>query len=511
MGLKKAGFLELASIDFNPEAVLVFRSNFPEVPYVLEKDLKEFPPKKLAEMLSVDHVDLIVGGPPCQGFSTVRQVDGSNSGDRLVDDDRRELFYELLNYVEYFQPKIFIMENVPGIRSAVGGHFFTQVQMEARKLGYRVHGEIIRAADYGVPQKRRRQLIIGTQLDLPLFSGYLHLKTTHGNAEGLKPKVTLWEAIGDLPPLDAGSGEEQCDYDLERRKKHLQKYGSGYLIDVLEVDQANKITAHVARPHSERDLRDFKRLREGETSAHAISRGEQMEFPYDRSTFKDRYTRQHRDTQCSTIVAHLSKDGLMFIHPTQDRSLTPREAARIQSFPDWFLFPVKRSHQYRLIGNAVPPLVAKALGNAVIDWMDHFKIPINLEVTSIPGSEEEAVNWLLELVNAGQGDKGKISQIPDEIFVRGWYSIAFLFPYLHPDGAKENGNQKIEPYYLSSEMLKKVDPRLVDPIYARSGWPVALVSYAIEAKRRLEDGKLKLQDYYCSTTLSRSRNTKKEK
>ena len=236
-----------------------------------------------------------------------------------------------------------------------------------------------------------------------------------------------------------------------------------------------------------------------------------MEFPYDRSTFKDRYTRQHRDTQCSTIVAHLSKDGLMFIHPTQDRSLTPREAARIQSFPDWFLFPVKRSHQYRLIGNAVPPLVAKALGNAVIDWMDHFKIPINLEVTSIPGSEEEAVNWLLELVNAGQGDKGKISQIPDEIFVRGWYSIAFLFPYLHPDGAKENGNQKIEPYYLSSEMLKKVDPRLVDPIYARSGWPVALVSYAIEAKRRLEDGKLKLQDYYCSTTLSRSRNTKKEK
>ena len=87
-----------------------------------------------------------------------------------------------------------------------------------------------------------------------------------------------------------------------------------------------------------------------------------FEFPYDKGSFKDRYTRQSRREACSTIVAHLSKDGLMFIHPTQNRSLTPREAARVQSFPDWFVFPVPRTHQFRIIGNAVPPLVAEVFG-----------------------------------------------------------------------------------------------------------------------------------------------------
>jgi DNA (cytosine-5)-methyltransferase 1 len=93
-------------------------------------------------------------------------------------------------------------------------------------------------------------------------------------------------------------------------------------------------------------------LNEGENSKDAMERGVRFEFPYDKETFKDRYTRQHRNEPCSTIVAHLSKDGLMFIHPTQNRTLTPREAARVQSFPDWFEFPIARTHQFRVIGNA---------------------------------------------------------------------------------------------------------------------------------------------------------------
>ena len=134
---------------------------------------------------------------------------------------------------------------------------------------------------------------------------------------------------------------------------------------MLEIDCSSKITCHTARPHSQRDLRDFSKLHEGETSARAIARGEKMEFPYDRGCFKDRYTKQHRNALCSTIVAHLSKDGLMFIHPTQNRSLTPREAARIQTFPDWFDFPSARTISFRLIGNAVPPLIGKAVGQPV--------------------------------------------------------------------------------------------------------------------------------------------------
>src|SRR5271156_5317233 len=126
-----------------------------------------------------------------------------------------------------------------------------------------------------------------------------------------------------------------------------------------------------------------------------------FEFPYDRGTFKDRYTRQHRNEPCSTIVAHLSKDGLMFIHPTQNRSLTPREAARIQSFPDWFEFPIARTHQFRLIGNAVPPLVSEAIGIAVKKYLEQAmkkSKQIKFLIEPLPKDEGQAVNWLMDLV-----------------------------------------------------------------------------------------------------------------
>src|SRR5439155_23701638 len=184
-----------------------------------------------------------------------------------------------------------------------------------------------------------------------------------------EPRTWLGAAIGDLPILRAGSGEDERGYDFARRAEHLRKGGStaqNYLFNVLEIDRAQRLSNHTARPHSERDLRDFGRLREGESSARAMrERGVEFEFPYDKSSFKDRYTRQSRWKPCSTIVAHLSKDGLMFIHPTQNRTLTAREAARVQSFPDWFRFPQRRTQAFRLIGNAVPPLIAEAVGLAV--------------------------------------------------------------------------------------------------------------------------------------------------
>lgn len=136
--------------------------------------------------------------------------------------------------------------------------------------------------------------------------------------------VTLDEAIGDLPEIAAGDERFERDYDRRRRNLHVARYGPRYVIDVLRVNEARRLTAHVARAHSARDLRDFARLREGENSREAIAQGEEMEFPYDRSSFKDRYTRQSRHELSSTIVAHLKKDGLMFIHPTPLRSFTSR-------------------------------------------------------------------------------------------------------------------------------------------------------------------------------------------
>lgn len=347
LGMEQAGFQTLAAVDADPAAVAVFRRNFPHVSHVLQRDLTGFLPGELDELLQGPTVDVIVGGPPCQGFSNARRRDGSNHGPRLKDDPRRELYREFLDYVEWFEPKVFVMENVPGIKTAAGGRHYECLLAEAAQLGYRVDATEICAWRHGVPQKRVRQIIIGTRSDLPQFSTQARLTPTHddpadhppasfprpsGDLSGrqsppLQPPVTLWEAIGDLPPLQAGEGSEVSEYDLDRRQEHLRRYGPRYLEEVLEIHRAPRLTAHVARPHSARDLRDFARLREGETSAAAMRRGVEFEWPYSKEHFKDRYTRQPRDGLCSTIVAHLSKDGLMFIHPIQNRSLTPREAA----------------------------------------------------------------------------------------------------------------------------------------------------------------------------------------
>ena len=210
LGMERAGFRCLAAIDFNTEAVDTFRANFPEVPQVLERDLTTFPAAQLANLLGTDRVDVIAGGPPCQGFSTARQRDGANHGSsRLIKDDRRQLYQEFLNYVGHFQPRVFVMENVLGIQSAAGGDYFTRVQHEARLLGYRVARQIADAFALGVPQKRRRQLIIGVRGDLPGF-----FPSQLAPAPRALVGTTLGPAICDLPRLEAGGGVESADYDL---------------------------------------------------------------------------------------------------------------------------------------------------------------------------------------------------------------------------------------------------------------------------------------------------------
>src|SRR6266542_1349509 len=149
---------------------------------------------------------------------------------RMVEDDRRHLYRQFLRYVEFFQPKVFVIENVLGIRWASGGEYFTRVQKEARALGYRVHAQVEDCVELGLPQKRRRQLFIGTRLDLPDY-----FRPALKAAPRACNHPPLWEAIGDLPPVKAGEGEESCDYDMERRKAHVERFGRRYLYSVLEV------------------------------------------------------------------------------------------------------------------------------------------------------------------------------------------------------------------------------------------------------------------------------------
>lgn len=502
LGMQRAGFSCLAAIDNNQEAIAVFAANFPSVPHALGKDIAKFNPDKLAALLGGKSVDVIVGGPPCQGFSNVRKVDWSNHGSRVRRDKRRYLYREFLRYVQYFRPAVFVMENVLGIQSAAKGKFFTAVQAEARALGYRVHPQVEEAWTLGVPQKRRRQLIIGVRADVP---GYFPTRLLPSERAFFNPNApeevsTLGDAIGDLPRLNAGGGEEEREYDLGKRESFLARRGSRadhYLHHIAEVSRAAKLTAHRARPHNEQDLRDFSRLREGEHSAEAIARGEAMEFTYDRECFKDRFKRQHREELCSTIVAHLSKDGLMFIHPTQNRSLTPREAARVQTFPDWFKFPVSRTHQFRVIGNAVPPLVAEAVGLEVDHFLttarDQHPVP-RFQLSPLPTSEVEAVDWLLPLLDQ---KRHALRAVPCADFKQAWYAIAFLYAGLHPDSALDHGtmvSSEIEDYGL----LRRADPRLLAPYYERSGWPTVLAPIVREAWRRFQGNELKDKEFYCS-------------
>ena len=439
LGLHRAGFHCLAALDSDPTAIETFRKNLPDVPHILQKDLTEYAPPELARLLGDARPDLIAGGPPCQGFSTARQRDGANHGTkRLIDDDRRHLYKQFLSYVGYFQPRAFVMENVLGLKSAAGGEYFTRVQHEARLLGYRITSQIADAVDLGVPQKRRRQFIVGVRGDLP---GFFPSSLTPPKRAVVG--ITLGPAIGDLPMVSAGNGAKERLYDLKRRKAHLRQWGKNakkYLGKVLEVSKAEMLTAHCARPHSARDLRDFDRLHEGESSATAMRRGVRFEFPYNKDNFKDRYTRQSRWKPCSTIVAHLSKDGLMFIHPTQRRSLTPREAARIQSFPDWFGFPVPQTHQFRLIGNAVPPLVGEAVGVEVKTLLraarrrqrqtrTRLRESVHVARALVPQSQRVAATWLQDISAL---DRRQLRFCEKSQFLRGWYSLFYLFPEFAP-------------------------------------------------------------------------------
>lgn len=506
LGLMRAGLKCVAAIDFDETAVRTFRENLPDVRNVLCEDLTRYGPERLAAQIGTSVVDLIVGGPPCQGFSTARQVDGANHGDRLKDDPRRGLYREFLKYVDHFQPRVFVIENVIGMRNAAGGEFFTRVHHEARVLGhaagkpgYRVHAQIEDARALGVPQKRRRQLIIGVRADIHRHFVPELLPVARADAD-----CTLNDAIGDLPILRAGGGLHERDYDLDRRQSHLRsqrRTAQKYLYEVLEVERAEKLTNHIARPHSDRDLRDFARLREGENSLAAMrDRGVKFEFPYDKSCFKDRYTRQSRAAPCSTIVAHLSKDGLMFIHPTQTRSLTPREAARIQSFPDWFVFPHSRTTSFKLIGNAVPPLVAESIGEAVIRFLRELTKANGASLTT---AERQRV--AKRVVVFATMSRAQLRAVEKHTFAAGWSEFLSLFPELHPDNALDHGVDRINCIDLAN-----LFPTLSGPSrqrYKRSGWPLAFSLFGNEAWRRKRADQLTNTEFYNAIRTAAPRGT----
>ncbi len=371
-GFLDAGFEIVAAIDSDQYACLTYARNLQKVPHVFKEDLRLFQPRLLRERIRTRQINVIIGGPPCQGFSKAKKINGSNHGRRFIDDPRNVLYKEFVLYVAFFQPEFFIMENVPGLFTAAGGRYKGQIRKDFETLGYNVDSHIYQAADFGVPQFRKRVVFIGNRIGLSRNPAPVR---THCDPEKRYlfpdadcPYRTVGQAIMDLPVLRAGRGEDPMNYDSEREREFRTKYDPGFLDEMKNGSQL--LYHHVSRPHNKRDLKIFDMLYEGETARQLCLRiGSTKVIPYRMDVFKDKYKRQSRHRPSSTIVAHLAKDGLMFIHPTQTRSLTPRECARLQSFPDTYVFQGPKIEQYRQIGNAVPPKFAFAIAKALLPYL----------------------------------------------------------------------------------------------------------------------------------------------
>ena len=358
-------------------------------------------------------VSIIVGGIPCQSFSLIGPRSGyGKKMEKFAADERDHLYQHFIELVDKLKPNVIVLENVKGILSKKdinGNLIINKILSNFESLGYNFENEkdikkymLLNSSNYGVPQRRERVIIIGIKkewkdIKVP-FIEPTHFNPKDENAEnkekkGLLPYVTLFEAIGDLPKVqpkitDTGlsrnqltriakknnnisHGEDKVIIKRREFRNHLERIGvSGkHFFEFIRPNGYAFIHHHSSRPQMLSDVKLFSLMREGDTAKTFFERAPktaQKLIKYDMNSFTDKYRKQKLDEPCTTVFAHLAKDGNRFIHPTQNRTLTPREAARIQSFPDDFIFCGPICRKYKQIGNAVPPLLSKAIAESIV-------------------------------------------------------------------------------------------------------------------------------------------------
>lgn len=363
-GFQQAGFVMAAGIDNDVDACETHAANL--LSKTLCRDIQTIKdPCALMEELGIPRVDVIVGGPPCQGFSLAGRAKVRSLSKNLQDEiyARNYLYREFVRFVGALKPLFFVMENVPHLSSFSDGVIAQAIENDFNALGYRVYHELLEAAHYGVPQTRRRLFFIGTRIGWV----YRRPRATHGTALPLR---TLADAISDLPAVSSPSLMEELRYvPRERPDLRVTKDYVALMRSAMPPPQRDRVFDHVVRPVRHDDTEIFQSMRPGDRYRDIDARYRRYEIKRvdGDEYFADRYYKLRWDQPCVTITAHMAKDGYRYIHPDNDqpRTLSVREAARIQSFPDHFRFAGYRTSRFRQVGNAVPPLLAEAIARAL--------------------------------------------------------------------------------------------------------------------------------------------------
>ena len=303
---------------------------------------------KIDTLLKGEKVDLIIGGPPCQAYSLL-----GRHQENIENDPRNKLYIQYGRFLKQYDPKAFVFENVPGLLSANKGQHFKNLKAYFRKLGYEVYHDTLDASDYGVLQARKRIIIVGWKKDIDF--GFPEIEKTN-------KAFVVNDIFRDLPKLKPGEARQIANYTVEKNE-YLEKFELRKGVDF--------VTQHISRPHNERDLEIYK------TAINKWNKNnERLKYPdlptelkshKNETSFIDRYKVVNGNGVSHTVVAHIAKDGHYYIHPDvkQCRSISVREAARLQSFPDDFYFEGSRSAAFKQIGNAVPPLMAYAIAKSI--------------------------------------------------------------------------------------------------------------------------------------------------
>jgi DNA (cytosine-5)-methyltransferase 1 len=352
-GLKMAGYDIVAGVDIDPAYLQTFRHNFGE-DRGLALNLSNTPPEKFANLIGIDvgEIDLLVGGPPCQGFS--KNVPRSK---RYLESQNNLLVKTFLDYCEILQPKSILMENVAEMKNGFDKAYSNEVLDRLNEAGYSVVHEVLNAVDYGIPQRRRRAFFLATRgPSKPRFP-----KPTHATRPleyqlfPLKPYVTVWEAIGDLPSLEHGKGIEPCQYSCEPF--------SDFQREVRNSDGI--VFNHFARRLQPQQFARLSSLNPGEGLKQL------PDHLRPKSGYSGAYGRLTKDMIAPTITRWVFHPGSgRWGHPVDIRTLTIREAARIQGFPDSFKFIGTYTQQSGQLGNAVPPKLIIAIAKMLQSLVD---------------------------------------------------------------------------------------------------------------------------------------------